>query len=144
MHCLRIGQKDLPLYFIKGHAQNYSGQIISPSTWLWNGSRWSSWWLKKFEIGYCGSPNLSYAHIQLEQATRFILSHFQEEDYLFIRDTQKKKRRNGFPFFNIPKKNESRTDIMNDDQKDYTKFYSNTYFQGIVEVIIFMVRFQGY
>ena len=31
------------------------------------------------EIGYCGHPALFYAHIQLEQATKLILSHFQEE-----------------------------------------------------------------
>ena len=31
-----------------------------------------------FEIGYCGHPYLPYSHIQLEQATKLIPSHFQE------------------------------------------------------------------
>ena len=31
-----------------------------------------------FEIGYCGHPTFTYAHIQLEQSTKLILSHFQE------------------------------------------------------------------
>ena len=30
-----------------------------------------------FEIGYCGHPNFPYAHIQLDQATKLILSHLQ-------------------------------------------------------------------
>ena len=29
-----------------------------------------------FEIGYCGHPAFPYAHIQLDQATKLILSHF--------------------------------------------------------------------
>ena len=37
-----------------------------------------------FEIGYCGHPDFPYAHIQLEQATKWILSHFQEEDHPYI------------------------------------------------------------
>ena len=37
-----------------------------------------------FEIGYCGHPVFPYAHIQLEQATKLILLHFQEEDHSFI------------------------------------------------------------
>ena len=34
-----------------------------------------------FEIEYCGYPNFPYAHIQLEQSTKLILLHFQEEDH---------------------------------------------------------------
>ena len=30
-----------------------------------------------FGVGYCGHPSFSYAHIQLEQATTLIISHFQ-------------------------------------------------------------------
>ena len=40
-----------------------------------------------FEIGYCGNPTFPYAHIQLEKATKLILSHFQEEDHSFIHCT---------------------------------------------------------
>ena len=29
------------------------------------------------EVGYCGHTNFPYAHIQLEQATKLIISHFQ-------------------------------------------------------------------
>ena len=43
-----------------------------------------------FEIRYCGNPNFPYAHIQLNQATKLILSHFQEKYHSFIHDTQKK------------------------------------------------------
>ena len=32
-----------------------------------------------FEIVNCGHPDFPYAHIELEQATKLILSHFQEE-----------------------------------------------------------------
>ena len=31
-----------------------------------------------FEIGYCSHPTFPYAHIQLEKATKLILSYFQE------------------------------------------------------------------
>ena len=44
------------------------------------------------QIGYCGPLNLPYAHIQLEQATNLIPSHFQEEDYSLIHDTLKQKK----------------------------------------------------
>ena len=44
-----------------------------------------------FEIGYCGHPVFPYAHIQLEPATKLILSHFHEEDQIFIHDTLNNK-----------------------------------------------------
>ena len=44
-----------------------------------------------FEIGYCGNPDFPYAHIQLEQSTKLIFSHFQEEDHSFIHDTHTKR-----------------------------------------------------
>ena len=47
-----------------------------------------------FEIGYCGHPAFPYAHIQLNQATRLIISHFQEGDHPFIHDTLKNKIHN--------------------------------------------------
>ena len=91
MHCLRIVQKScLCTKSIKDHAQFWSEQIISPATWVWNGSRWYSWWLPFFEIGYFGHPTFPYSHIQLEQYTKLILSHFQEEDHSFIHDRLKK------------------------------------------------------
>ena len=38
-----------------------------------------------FEIVYCGHPDFPYANIQLEQATKLILSHFWEEEHpLFL------------------------------------------------------------
>ena len=45
-----------------------------------------------FEIGYCGHPNFPYENIQFKKATTLILSHFQEEDHPFIRDTLKNKK----------------------------------------------------
>ena len=44
-----------------------------------------------FEIGYCGHSASPYANIQLEQATKLILSHFQEGYHSFIYDTIKNK-----------------------------------------------------
>ena len=32
-----------------------------------------------FETEYCGHPEFPYTHTQLEQATKLILSNFQEE-----------------------------------------------------------------
>ena len=43
------------------------------------------------EIGYCGHPTLTYAHIELEQATKLIISHFWEEDHPFIYDNLNNK-----------------------------------------------------
>ena len=48
---------------IKGHAQKFSGQIIFPATWGWNGVRLSYWLLHFSEIGYCGHYAFPYAHI---------------------------------------------------------------------------------
>ena len=45
-----------------------------------------------FEIGYCGRPAFTYAHIQLGKATNLILPHFQEEDHIFIYDTLNSKK----------------------------------------------------
>ena len=39
-----------------------------------------------FEIGYCGHPDLPYAHIQLEQPTKLITSHFREGYHPLIYD----------------------------------------------------------
>ena len=44
------------------------------------------------EIGYCCHPAFLYAHIQLEQATKLRLSHFQEEKHPFIYDTLGNKK----------------------------------------------------
>ena len=88
---LRIGQKIcLCTMAIKGHAQKFSGQIISPATWEWNGARLSYWLLHFSEIGYCGHPTHPYANIKLKQTNKFILSKFQEEDHPLIHDTQNK------------------------------------------------------
>ena len=72
-----------------------------------------------FEIGYCGHPAFPYAHIQLDQSTKLILSYFQEEDNPNIYDTlSNKETQLVFLYFvHITMKNVSRTDIMNDDQK---------------------------
>ena len=72
-----------------------------------------------FEIEYCAHPAFPYAHIQLEQSTKSILSHFQEEDHPFIYDTlDKKKTKLVCSYFVYrPKENISRTDITNDDQR---------------------------
>ena len=73
----RIGQKTwLFNETIKRHAQPCSGHNISPTNQVWNGTRWSSWLLHFFEIGYCGIPVFPFAYIQLEQNSKLILSHF--------------------------------------------------------------------
>ena len=122
MNCLTLFQKTcLCTKAIKGHAKQWSGQIISTATWVWNWLRWSSWWLLFFEIVYCVHPTLPYAHIQLKQATKFILSNSQEEEHPFIHDTLKNKNTQLFSlFFYRLHKNASRTDITNDDQKSYS------------------------
>ena len=45
-----------------------------------------------FEVGYCDHPAFPYANIQLEQATKLILSYFQEEYHLFIHYTLNNKK----------------------------------------------------
>ena len=74
-----------------------------------------------FEIGYYGHPNLPYAHIQLDQATKLILQHFQEEDHTYIYDNLGNKNKKLVCLYLIysPKKNASRTDITDDDQEAY-------------------------
>ena len=77
---------------------------------------------KKIEIGYCDHPNFPYANIKFKQATNLILSHFQEEDHQFINDKPKNKNTQWVSLYSVyrPKKNASRTDIINDDEKAYT------------------------
>ena len=60
MHCLYFKAQDHALFKNRQEITafvlrplnimlNYwSGQIISPVTWVWNGLRWSSWWLQFF------------------------------------------------------------------------------------------------
>ena len=45
-----------------------------------------------FVIRYCGHRDFPYAHIQLEQATKLVFSHFQEEDHTFIYDILNNKK----------------------------------------------------
>ena len=73
-----------------------------------------------FEIVDYGHPTFPYAHIQLEKATKIILSHFQEEYHPFIYDTLKNKKTQLVCLYFVyrPKKNASRTDPTDDDQKD--------------------------
>ena len=48
-YCLSICEKTcLCTKAIKDHAQKLSVQIISPATWVWNGSLWYPWWLQFF------------------------------------------------------------------------------------------------
>ena len=70
-----------------------------------------------FEIGYCGYPGFPYAHIQLGQAKKLIISHFQEEYRSFIYDTLNNKKTQVFClyFSYRPNKNASRTNITNYD-----------------------------
>ena len=92
MHCLGIGFKNWHYTeAIKGYARPCSVQNTSPSTSVWNGNRWSSWWLQFFEIGYCGHPAFLYAHNQQEQSTKLILSNLTEEDHPFTFDTLNNK-----------------------------------------------------
>ena len=37
-----------------------------------------------FEMEYCGHPTFPYAHIQLKQANKLMLSNFREEDHPII------------------------------------------------------------
>ena len=74
-----------------------------------------------FGIEYCAHPAFPYAHIQLEQSTKAILSHFQEEDHPFIHDTLNNKNTQlvFLYFYYRPKKKAFRTDPTSDDQKAY-------------------------
>ena len=83
-----------------------------------------------FEIGYCGHPTVPYAHIQLKQATKLMISHIQEEYYPFIHYKIKNQKTQlvCLYFAYRLKKNSPRTDITNDNQKDYT--FAPTYGYG--------------
>ena len=74
-----------------------------------------------FEIGYCGHPASPYAHIQLEQSTKWIIYNFREEEHPLIYDTinNKNKQLVWLYFVYRPNKNASRIDITDDDQKAY-------------------------
>ena len=74
-----------------------------------------------FEIGCCGHPNFPYGHTQQEQSTELILSHFQGEEHPLISDTLGNKNTQLVCLYFVyrPKKNASRTDITDDDQKYY-------------------------
>ena len=49
-----------------------------------------------FEIGYCGHPSFPYAHIQLEQATKLIISYLQGDTIHFFMIPSTTKRHNWF------------------------------------------------
>ena len=96
------------------------------------------------KIGYCGCSTFPYAHIKLGQATKLILSHFQEEYNPFILDTLKNKKTQLVLLYFVygPNKNISRTDLTNDDQNDYA--FAPTYGDGstafrrhIISVVVF-------
>ena len=77
--------------------------------------------IEKIEIGCCGHPNFPYKNIQLEHVSDVISSHFQEEDHLFINETLKNKNTQLVYLHYVykPKKNASRTDITNYDEKAF-------------------------
>ena len=83
-----------------------------------------------FEIGNCGHPAFPYAHIQLDQATKLIPSHFQVEYNPFIHDILNNKNTQlvWLYFVYRPNINELRTDPTNDDQKSYA--FAPTYGDG--------------
>ena len=100
--------------------------------------------IKKIEIGYCSHPVFPYAHIQLDQATKLILSHFQEEDHLFMYDTFNNKKIQLVCLYFVygPKKNASRTYLTNYDQNAYS--FAPTYRDGstafhcpMISVVVF-------
>ena len=71
MHCLILGQKDLPLNLVVDiiSLQQFEYEIERadlPDDYNF------------FEIVYCDHPDFPYAYIQLEKSTKLILSHFQE------------------------------------------------------------------
>ena len=83
-----------------------------------------------FGIGYCGHSDFPYAHIQLDRDTKLIISYFQEEYHPFIYDTLDSKNTQlvCLYIFYSPKKNASRTDLTNNDKKDYA--FAPTYGDG--------------
>ena len=97
-----------------------------------------------FEIGYCGHSDFPYTHIKLEQATKLIPSHSQEEDHPFRYDklTNKETKLVCLYFVYRPKKNASRRDITDDYQKAYA--FAPTYGDGstsfhchMISVVVF-------
>ena len=72
-----------------------------------------------FEIGYCGHPNSPNTDIQFKKSTKLLLSYLQEEDHQLIHDTLKNKKiqLGSLYFVYRHKKNSSRTDITNYDEK---------------------------
>ena len=97
-----------------------------------------------FGVGYCDYPDFPYTHIQLEQATKLIPTHFQEEDHPLIYDTLNNKKTPLVCLYFVYRynKNAYRTDITNDDQKYYAfaPVYGNgsTAFQcHIISVVVF-------
>ena len=75
-----------------------------------------------FEIGYFDHPNSPYANIQFKQVNNSILLYLGGDEHLFIYDTLKNKKTQliSLYFSYRTKKNVSRTDITNDDEKAYT------------------------
>ena len=98
------------------------------------------------ENGSWGHPAFPYAHIQLDQATELILSHFWEEENSFIYDTLNNKNTQLVCIYFVyrPKKNASRTDLTNDDQK--SNAFAPTYRDGstafhrhMISVVVFFL-----
>ena len=79
------------------------------------------------ETGYCGHPDSPYTLTQQDQSTEWIISHFQEEDHPFIYNTLGNKKTQLVCLYSayILKKNASRTDTTDDDQKAYA--FETTY-----------------
>ena len=74
-----------------------------------------------FRIGYCGDPDFLYARIQWEQATKLIISHYQEEYHPFIYDNLGNNTKLVWIYFVYrSNKNASRTDKTDDEKKTYT------------------------
>ena len=94
-----------------------------------------------FKIGYCGHPDFPYAHIQLDQATKLILSNFQEGDHPLFYDTLNKKKTQLvclYIFLQAHKK-PSRTDIT---RKAYASastygYGSTTFHCHMISVVVF-------
>ena len=78
-----------------------------------------------FELGYCGHTQYPCSKIFLCQASDLTLSHFKEEDHLFISDALRDKKTQLVLLYHVykPKTNTSRTknttENMTDDEKAY-------------------------
>ena len=96
-----------------------------------------------FKIGYFVHPAFPYARIQKEQATKLIISHFRKITiHSFMTPLEKKTQLVCLYFVYKHKKNASRTDIMDDDQKSYAfaRTYgdvSTTFQRHIISVVLF-------